>query len=383
MFSKLLSSKPDDLNTTASGLSQLHEIESAASAISEKCKAVFDKTTLNEEATPISDIQSADAHVSEGAKKHISSWILSRQTRAIVSALLLAFLQGIVIPSISLASEPTPNPKKATKIAPEETRDYWIKMIETGHAMEVLEKGEFIKKKSWGVEIFMKAAEKLLEKEISSFKNKLMNVAKKLPPEHASSLKNLILDIDPTSPDGENGEIKFDGTIILKNWHGRTHEKVAATFLHEMGHNVDLQCFMGKCLSGIKKRQDRTSEFLFKGWLPIYEGDPSLLFYRLSWENTNTKKKGSTDLDFVSGYSMSDPSEDFAETYAYYILHNKNFKARTQTNNVLLKKYEFMRNVVFKGKIYDTGECTSSDSNRQRSNVSNIPYDLEDFLENK
>jgi hypothetical protein len=38
---------------------------------------------------------------------------------------------------------------------------------------------------------------------------------------------------------------------------------------------------------------------------------------------------------------MTNKYEDFAESFAYYILHNNDFLEKTKKSNILLEKYDF------------------------------------------
>jgi hypothetical protein len=58
--------------------------------------------------------------------------------------------------------------------------------------------------------------------------------------------------------------------------------------------------------------------------------DLSLDFYSISWDSVTRVKPGHSSIDFVSGYALTNQYEDFAETYTYYILHNKSFRNKMQ-----------------------------------------------------
>jgi hypothetical protein len=200
-------------------------------------------------------------------------------------------------------------------------------------------------------------------------KDELMQVMGKLPNEQLSNLKNLILDDNPDANRGLGGK----SLIILRGvGMGKTEE--AAVLLHEIGHNVDL---------GYLTSPDNSTPSEFKdGKSVVYQGDPSLDFYRISWSNEKTRNREAVNFDFVSGYAMTDPFEDFAETYAYYILHNRDFLAKTQTSDPLLQKYNFMKNEVFKGRVFDTGVAEEGQMLNQRPwDVTVLSYNLNKFLE--
>jgi len=173
--------------------------------------------------------------------------------------------------------------------------------------------------------------------------NQIGVVLKKLPYEHASSVKNIILDYSTEAHRGLGG----NSMIILRGVNMDTVEMIGV-LIHEIAHNVDYAYL---------ENEDKEEVSPFKdGSLTLYESDPSIDFYRISWKNNKSKVKTANNMDFVSGYAMSDPFEDFAESYTYYVLHNKDFRVMASSNEALLAKYQFMKNKVFNGFEYDTGD---------------------------
>ncbi len=165
-----------------------------------------------------------------------------------------------------------------------------------------------------------------------------------LPKNHTATLKNLVLDYSPQAHRGLGGE----NLIILRAVNMGANE-FGAVLTHEMGHNVD---------AALLKPAKKIVRGGFKdGDLPVYETDPSLLFYRISWASETERLKNASNLDFVSGYAMQDPFEDFAETYTFYRLHNLSFRALTAKNDALARKYAFMRDMVFAGETFKTGKA--------------------------
>ena len=201
----------------------------------------------------------------------------------------------------------------------------------------------------------------------SDRKEELIEVISKLPSEHASTLRNLVLDNNPKAGRGLGGR----SLIILRGVNMEAGE-MAAVLIHEIGHNVDLGFL-------VEKNTVTPSEFK-DGRSLVYEGDLSLDFYRISWTNENTRNKTAGNFDFVSGYAMTDPFEDFAESYVYYVLHNQDFKSKAQTSDALYQKYEYMKNMVFKGRVFATGETNPDDLNRRPWDITVLNYDLNSFL---
>jgi hypothetical protein len=187
-----------------------------------------------------------------------------------------------------------------------------------------------------------------------------------LPVDHSSTVKNIILDYKADAGRGLGG----NNLIILRGLN-MSESELIGVFVHEVGHNVDYAYLSPKKL-------EKESEFK-DGSYPLYVTDASLDFYRICWENEKTRKKTVSNLDFVSGYAMSDPFEDFAETYIYYVLHNADFKALTAESPKLLAKYRFMQYHVFGGVEFDTGDGVVRANNRPWD-ITILAYDLEKFL---
>ncbi|MFH0820266.1 MAG: putative zinc-binding metallopeptidase [Candidatus Peregrinibacteria bacterium] len=186
-----------------------------------------------------------------------------------------------------------------------------------------------------------------------------------LPQDHVASLANVILDFDPQAYRGLGGK----KMVILRA--NMEQGELIGVLVHELGHNVDLIALdsaKAAMASGFKD-----------GATLVYLGDLSLDFYRISWMDEQTLKKTMGNLDFVSGYAMTDPFEDFAETYAYYVLHNQDFKAKVSTSAPLYAKYRFMKYRVFKGVEFDTGDAKVETLSRPWD-VTILPYKLEQFL---
>ncbi|MBU0727950.1 hypothetical protein KKA95_04665 [Patescibacteria group bacterium] len=199
-----------------------------------------------------------------------------------------------------------------------------------------------------------------------SQKEQIVNVLSTLPAEHADTVERIILDYNASAGRGLGG----NNTIILRGVNMSVEEFISV-LVHETGHNVDYAY-----LTESNKKQ--ASEFK-DGSATLYITDPSVDFFRISWEDESTFKKTANNLDFVSGYAMSDPFEDFAETYVYYVLHNKDFKALTASSPNLYAKYRFMKYRVFDGVEFDTGDGIVNEINRPWD-ITVLDYELTDFL---
>lgn len=197
-------------------------------------------------------------------------------------------------------------------------------------------------------------------------KAKITEALEKLPSSHADSVENIILDYNKNAGRGLGG----NNLIILRGV-GMSYEELIGVLVHETGHNVDYAYLS-------PKKEEKKSNFK-DGPYPLYITDPSIDFYRISWENEATLKNTATNLDFVSGYAMTDSFEDFAEAYTYYVLHNADFKALAASSPKLYAKYRFMKYRVFNGVEFSTGDGEVNMNNRPWDTTI-LSYSLSDFL---
>lgn len=197
-------------------------------------------------------------------------------------------------------------------------------------------------------------------------KSILYKALEKLPTAHQDAIKYLILkeEADPTR--GLGGQ----NTMILHT--GKLPDaELLSVFLHEMGHIVDTGLFRGT-------REGNTTVFN-DGQNPVFDNDPSISFYEISWLSGSEKRPGTSSLDFVSGYARSDPFEDFAESYVMYVVHGRQFRSMLANSEQLRKKYTFLKNIVFGMKEYETGN-ELSDTTKRDYDATLEPFDLGSFL---
>ncbi len=200
----------------------------------------------------------------------------------------------------------------------------------------------------------------------NALQERIKKVFDSLPTDHVNTVEDIVLDYDTNAHRGLGG----NNLIILRGV--RMDEKeFIGVLVHETAHNVDYGFL-------VHKNEEEVSNFK-DGSYPLYITDPSIDFYRISWENENTLKKTASNLDFVSGYAMSDPFEDFAETYTYYVLHNEDFRALVSSSPNLYAKYRFMKYRVFNGVEFNTGDGEVNIHNRPWDTTL-LSYDLEEFL---
>ncbi|MBU2259099.1 putative zinc-binding metallopeptidase, partial [Patescibacteria group bacterium] len=158
-------------------------------------------------------------------------------------------------------------------------------------------------------------------------------VLRSFPSACVAQLKNFYVRYDNPSRRGLAGKT----TIILS---GKVaDDEFKALLVHEFGHITDLGCMNGT-------DTHRPSPFK-DGAEVINMDDPSVSFYSVSWTDSKTKRPGSSEEDFVSGYASWDPFEDFAETFAYFVLQKDAFRERARENPVIAAKYRWMQQNAF------------------------------------
>ena len=190
----------------------------------------------------------------------------------------------------------------------------------------------------------------------------------KVPYDISSKVKDLTLHFDNSARRGLGG----GGTIILR-CSNETDQELVGVLMHELGHVADSSLLIGHFWSG-------NSEFV-DGKNPVYNDDLSLDFYRISFSNEKTIKAQSTKEDFVSGYAMSDPFEDFAETFNFYVLHGQEFRAMKTTDSALNQKYNFMKDKVFAGQEFGFDTVNSAQDFAARDYDSTlISFNLKNFI---
>lgn len=115
--------------------------------------------------------------------------------------------------------------------------------------------------------------------------------------------------------------------------------------IHETGHLVDL--------GGLISQDFSEKSGFVDGSLPVFADDVSADYYALSWNDTDSWNVDTTIQDFVSRYGATDPFEDFAESFLFYVAHGASFRELAAENAELAKKYDFFKNEVFAGEEFD------------------------------
>ncbi len=182
-----------------------------------------------------------------------------------------------------------------------------------------------------------------------------------LPAQCRNTLQNFYVKYTKQDRRGLAGKsvIILDGTV--------PDEEFRALFTHESGHNFDIGCLEGTAPAG-KSAFSNENE-------AIYKDDPSMGFYRISWITSAVQRSDSRSEDFVSGYAKADIFEDFAETFAYFVLQNNAFLQRAQTNEALARKYVWMRDTLFNGQIPEVATGKSEVAKNPPWDVTKLPYE--------
>jgi len=164
-----------------------------------------------------------------------------------------------------------------------------------------------------------------------------------LPSFHMLALNDLTLNFTTEGKRGMAGA----GNLIIK-CSVESDMELLAVFIHEMGHIVD-----GNALTG---SGEMPTAFVDLG-KTVSADDPSYSYYKYSWVDDDVLRPGASANDFCSTYGMTDPYEDFAECYSYYILHGNEFRLAMGRSPVLAQKYAFLKDYVFFGReyVFDAG----------------------------
>lgn len=136
-----------------------------------------------------------------------------------------------------------------------------------------------------------------------------------------------------------------------------TNEYISV-FIHEFAHYIDIYFLEKKVFLDISDK-----------------------FYKISWESTKVKKLNQTQSDFVSWYSMTNKYEDFAETFTYYVLHNKEFLDKTKKSSILKEKYNFFSEYIFKNKEFFASDFWINKVKNYYRDITKINFNKEKLLE--
>lgn len=151
-------------------------------------------------------------------------------------------------------------------------------------------------------------------------------------------------------------------TVTLNLWIVSSYTEFMELVSHELWHVVDL--WVVKWSSS--KKDNIYTEF---GKSVFASDDPSLAYYKISWDSENIRKATASTVDFCSSYAMSDPFEDFAECHNLYLNHNALFKLWAQNNESMKKKYNFFAN------LYGWAYMFAATADLQKYTITSRPWD--------
>lgn len=135
-----------------------------------------------------------------------------------------------------------------------------------------------------------------------------------------------------------------------------SEKEVLSVVIHEFAHFFDL--------------------YVLKKW--VFK-DLSYDFYKISWDERNILKKEAKINDFISGYAMTNMYEDFAESFTFYILHNKKFLEKTNFSENLRKKYDFFSKNIFLKEEFKNLDFWTKKYPKQIWDTTKIEFDLDKF----
>jgi len=188
-----------------------------------------------------------------------------------------------------------------------------------------------------------------------------------LPADLTATLDQLTFYFDRVNPRGLS-----NNHIIELSCGNLSEDEVVSVFVHELGHIVDLGH-----LYGYGKKFSEFSDGSYR--IPL--DDSSLKFYHISWLDEKTSKFHAERQDFVSGYAMTDVFEDFAESFNFYVLHGKDFRAIKKESYSLAKKYAFLRDEVFHGVEFDSQRSTRN--GKRVWDTTLLPFNKVEFFARK
>ena len=115
---------------------------------------------------------------------------------------------------------------------------------------------------------------------------------------------------------------------------------------HEFWHIVDLAVLNG----GSRTMNYDYTEF----WKVKFAiDDPSLEYYKYSWDSEDIRQSLAHEEDFCSQYWMSNPFEDFAECHNLYLNNRKLFRSMASESSILKNKYNFFANLFDNQVLWD------------------------------
>ena len=151
----------------------------------------------------------------------------------------------------------------------------------------------------------------------------------------------------------KNKTLKLFWVLLMDEW------EFMSVSIHEFAHYVDLYFLEKKVLTDI-----------------------SNYYYDLSWESTKILKANQKQVDFVSGYAMTNKYEDFAESFTYYILHNEDFLRKSQESLILKQKYDFFWRYLFRNNEFQSSNFSKwNEIKKYYRDITKIEINLKNLLQ--
>lgn len=117
------------------------------------------------------------------------------------------------------------------------------------------------------------------------------------------------------------------------------------TVLHEYGHFLDGSQYNHALTVDTKEFYDISFKSYYSGG---YLGK--------GWENSLKRAAPEFIGEFVSSYATNNRNEDFAESFSMYVTESNVFRGLAKRNEFLNKKYNWLKDHVFRGVEYNTGD---------------------------
>lgn len=152
-------------------------------------------------------------------------------------------------------------------------------------------------------------------------------VLRALPGGCRDNLRNFFVQYKDVKNRGLGGKT----TIILAG--NVSDTEFTGLLTHECGHVIHSN-LMGTSAGSKTTFVDGKDVFM--------SNSPIVGFFAISWSEENVLRAGAGEKDFVSGYAEADAFEDFAETFAMYVLHRDALELRAKTNSSIAAKLAWM-----------------------------------------
>jgi hypothetical protein len=148
-----------------------------------------------------------------------------------------------------------------------------------------------------------------------------------------------------------------DKKVLLSNLVSRDSEFIKL-FVHEFAHFIDIYLL--------------TESLVYS--------DLSKDFYAISWIDTSVKRAGEWMGSFVTGYAATNKYEDFAESFVFYVFHNRAFADMALKNESLRRKYLFFSEYIFREQEFVQTDFTLWTLPSYSWDSTKIPISLKKYL---